>query len=61
MELKLHSIYKNKNTGVQVSLEKVEIVKNTPENISVCVLSDNTRWENSQFIANHVLASQKAG
>lgn len=59
MKLEQYAIYQNKHTGKYVSLEKIETIANNPKPVIVCVLSDNTRWEKSKFVANHQRANPR--
>ena len=48
--------YRNKNTGELRQLVRVETIKSFPENITVYVLDDGTRWERSLFYEHWVAA-----
>ena len=46
--------YRNKNTGELRQLVRVETIKSFPENITVYVLDDGTRWESGLFYRHWV-------
>ena len=54
-------MYKNKNTGDLVSVEKTEVLEKYLDPIIVYILSDGSRWNADMFFDEHEKVNESLG